>query len=342
MNTHNDHNYFERIKHNPVFQKYKEIRKKSGQKILVFLFFVALSALIWFFNALGKNYSTFISFPVRYTNIPSNKVLTNDLPNRLLLKVNAKGNIILKYKLRSNINPVVFDVKSFASERSSDGDINSFHILTSLTRDRLQSQLDGEVQITDIEPDTLFFELAETTSKKVPVIPEVNISLQKQYMQKGDIQTSPDSVLISGPAKIIDTIQYVRTQELVLNNITDTVRKSIDIVSIPSINYALEEVNIMIFVERFTESELKIPIRVNNLPDTIQLKTFPRQVTTTFKVGLSDYQKISQEMFRAVVNFDSTLLINPPNKLDVKLEKYPGFVSSVNYYPTDVDYILEK
>ena len=103
--------FFSYLNIRSIARKYQEIRKKSGQKILVFLFFVALSALIWFFNALGKDYSTYISFPVRYINFPSGKVLTNDVPGRLLLKVNAKGNTIFKYQLRSNINPVVFDVQ---------------------------------------------------------------------------------------------------------------------------------------------------------------------------------------------------------------------------------------
>ncbi len=333
---------FSKLNIRSVARKYQEIRKKSGQKVLVFLFFVALSALIWFFNALGKDYSTFISFPVRYINFPKGKVLMNDVPGRLLLKVNAKGNTIFKYKMRSNINPVVFDVQSFAPKQLSEASQGKFHVLTSLARERLQGQLNQEIQITDIEPDTLFFEFASTESKRVPVTANVSVNLEKQYMQKGNIQVKPDSVSITGPSTVIDSIHSVSTKPYQFKNINDSVSKSVNLQKSDNLEYSIDEVQITIFAERFTESDIDIPVRVNNLPDSIQLKTFPRQVKVTFRVGLSDYEKISPEMFRVAVNFDSTLLLKPPKKLDVRIEKYPGFITSVNHNPTSVDYILER
>ena len=334
--------FFSNLNIRSIARKYQEIRKKSGQKVLVFLFFVALSALIWFFNALGKDYSTYISFPVRYINFPSGKVLMNDVPGRLLLKVNAKGNTIFKYQMRSNINPVVFDVQSFAPKELSEANQGKFYVLTSLARERLQGQLNQEIQITDIEPDTLFFEFASTESKRVPVSENVSVSLEKQYMQKGNIQVKPDSVTITGPNTIIDSVNSVSTKPYQLKNIDNSISKSVDLQKIRNVEYSTDEVQITITAERFTESDIKIPVRVNNLPDTIQIKTFPRQIKVTFRVGLSDYEKISPEMFRAAVNFDSTLLLNPPKKLDVRLEKYPGFITSVKHNPTSVDYILER
>lgn len=342
MDKPTNNRFFEKLKTSLVVRRYKELRKKSGQKVLVFLFFVAISTLIWFFNALGKDYSTYISFPVRYNNIPAGKVLVNKLPERLLLRVNAKGNTIFKYKLGSNINPVVFDVKSFAPDNMTQSGKQEFFVLTSLARERLQGQLNQDIQITDIEPDTLFFKFANTLSKTVNVTADVSVSLKKQYMQKGDIRINPDSITISGPGNIIDTINTVTTEFYHFKNIEDTVSKTLDIIPINNVKFSEDEARVTINVERFTESEVQIPVRVINLPDTIQLKTFPRQVTVTFRVGLTDYEKISPEMFRAVVKFDSVLLYNPPKKLDVHLERYPGFITTVNYNPTSVDFILEK
>lgn len=342
MKTVADNTFVKRLKASTLVRKYQELKRKSGNKILIFLFFVALSALIWFFNALGKEYSTYISFPVRYTNFPPGKILTNNLPKKLWLQVNAKGNTILKYKLRSNINPVVFNVKSFASEQLLENGKQELFVLTSLARERLQAQLNQEIQITDIEPDTLFFELATVDSKKVNVIPDIQVSLEKQYMQKGEVQVQPDSVVITGPSNIIDTMDYVTTESYQFKNVMDTVTRELDLMDVNNVNYAYNQVEVTLFAERFTESEINIPIRMENVPDTIRLKTFPRQVNVTFRVGLSDYDKLSPDMFRAVVEFDSTMITEPPRKLDVQLEKYPNFISSVSHNPATVDYILEK
>ena len=58
--------------------------------ILVFVFFLFLSFVLWFLNSLEKEIETDI-VPVRYANIPKDRVLVEDLPSRLTLYLKGRA-----------------------------------------------------------------------------------------------------------------------------------------------------------------------------------------------------------------------------------------------------------
>ncbi len=310
-----------------------------GSKVMVFLFFVLISSVIWFFSALGKEYLTSITFPVRYTNFPSDKVLVNDLPQKLDLKVESVGSTILSYKLKIGIRPVTFDVNSFLKSEKSDP--AEFFILTSTTEDEIQNQLPPNIRVVDIEPDTIFFRLADVVSKKVIVSPDINVNFEQQFMQKGKQVILPDSIKITGPQVIIDTIEFVSTQRKILRNIKDTVRTELKLMEIPGISFSEKEVELIINAEKYTEAELTVPVQVDFLPDSLVIKLFPKTVTVTYKVGLSDFGEIYPSMFKIALDYREAIQ-NLNRKVNVSLVDYPDYVSNINYFPKTVEFVIEK
>ena len=89
------------MKTNP-FYKIKEsidnkIFKRIDRKILVYLVFVGVSTIFWFLNELNNNFNTTVDYPIRFTHLPKNKILTNELPRNLQLNRKAAGlNLYLK------------------------------------------------------------------------------------------------------------------------------------------------------------------------------------------------------------------------------------------------------
>ena len=75
--------------------------------------------------------------------------------------------------------------------------------------------------------------------------------------------------------------------------------------------------------------------------DSLLLRAFPGKVKVSFQVGLSDYETINEHFFRAVVDYSEAGNMLG-NKLQVKLEKKPEYIRSVNFTPKTVEYILEK
>jgi hypothetical protein len=316
-------------------------RKKitMNRRVLIYFFFLLLAILFWFLTAMNKEYPTTISYPVRYSRFPEKKVLVNDLPDRLELNVNAGGYTLLKYKLRSRIAPIVFDVESF-SLNTVLGDPSTVYILTSYGKDRISKQL-KDIEILNISPDSLFFQFDDKVSKKVPVEPDLDITFEKQYMQVGPYLVEPDSVTISGPERMIDTIELVSTVPVTMADVNRSFDMELEMQPMHKIEYDPLEVWIQVPVEKFTEASVKVQIEGINMPDSLLLRPFPPAVTVSCQIGLSAYETLNEHLFRAVIDYAElgTML---GNKLQVKIIKMPVYIQSVNFTPKSVEYIVER
>jgi YbbR domain-containing protein len=316
-------------------------RIKFDRKLLVFLFFLFLSTIFWLLNELSKNSTTTIAYPVKYTNLPKDKVLVKELPSRFELTIEAPGYTLLKYKVSNRLLPLIFDLNQYGFTIMGGSSSQKFFILTSRVRTGIARQLRSDVQILNISPDSLIFEFGEIVQKRVPVVPDLSIELAKQYMVAGEITIDPDTIMVSGPDLIIDTIQQVFTRKEALTGVNQSTTHSINLEAIKNVTYSEKKVTITIPVEQFTEAVLDIPIEKVHVPDSLILKTFPGTVTLTCKVSLSNYEKLTPHHFRAVVDYEA-IEKKLGNKLKVSIVKAPEYVRSIRFHPVNVEFIIEK
>ena len=323
------------------FTKVSDRKKITlNKRFLIFFFFLMLSILLWFLTVLNKDYITSIDYPVRYIRFPEDKVLVNDIPDRLDLTVEASGFTLLSHKLKSRITPILVDVNSYSPNKFRN-DPSSIFILSSDAKEGIARQLSSEINILDIHPDSLIFRFARRDEKRVPVEPILDLSFEKQFMQVGPYILEPDSILISGPVVIIDSIEEVKTEEFVLVGINESISQELKIRPLARIDFNPLEIWLQVPVEKFTEASLTIPIEVVNLPDSFVLRTFPGKVTISCQVGLSAYETLNEHLFRAEVDYaDAGKMLG--SKLQVNLVKVPEYIQAINYTPKSVEYILEK
>jgi hypothetical protein len=110
---------------------------------------------------------------------------------------------------------------------------------------------------------------------------------------------------------------------------------------VEGLGYSNKKVVINIFVEQFTEAEKNVAIKVENLPDTLQLRTFPNRVKISYLVGMNSYEAIQEDQFRAVVDYKETLN-SKGNRLRVRIIQMPSQVVNLRYSPQTIEYIIEK
>lgn len=316
-------------------------KRKFDQRLLIFLFFFLVSTIFWFLNALSREYIADIKYPVRYINFPSNKILVNELPRHFVFKVESHGYNLLKYKLRPGIQPVVININSYRLSKEANIDEDKYFLLTSRTKDNIANQISSELRLLEIKPDSLVFEFSTLIKKTVKVIPDVNMTLEKPYMIRGEIMAEPDSIVISGPNSIIDTLDHVKTKYIRLKNITQNIEKNITLQGIDKVSFSTKKVNVKIPVDQFTEIKTKVPIHVINVPDTIVVKTFPTEVDVTYLVSLTDYKDVLVSMFHAEVDFYQDLGAHD-DFLTIKITRYPGFIKALRFNPQKVEYVIEK
>lgn len=308
------------------------------KRILLFSIFLLISATIWLLNALSKNYTSVIDYPLVYTDIPEGKVFVGEMPEHLDLQINAHGYALLRYKIFKKPVPISFKVSAF--NLNSRGDSSSTFIPTHYLMDQIARQLPAELQVLDIKPDTLHFQFARRVSKRVKVKPDFGYTLDKQFTLKEEVRFTPDSVDIIGPDLILDTLRYVYTVRSELGELSRNYSNRVRLMREADIEYPFTRVDCFIELERFTEVQVPVNIEVLNVPDSLQLQTFPARVKLTCKVGLSKFDLIGGHPFRAVADYQ--LIDERSGVLDVEVLNIPDYMLSYEYYPRSVEFLKSR
>ncbi|NJK94694.1 MAG: hypothetical protein HC905_07040 [Bacteroidales bacterium] len=175
----------------------KSLNKRTGseriklkKKLLIYLFFLFISAIFWLLTALNKDYSVQLEFPVRYYNFPPEKVVVSDVPHHLKLWINGHGFTIIKHKLYASLSPLRIDVTG-AGITPIDTASQLNYLITRRFRERLSSQIGEDLQVVSIQPDTLYFILDDIISKSIKVNPVLDLSFKKQFYAKRESKCFP-------------------------------------------------------------------------------------------------------------------------------------------------------
>jgi YbbR domain-containing protein len=266
--------------------------------------------------------------------------MVGEIPSELTLNVNGRGYSLLREIFSARQHQLNLKVLSL-NFNTVPSDSNKAFVLTKTMKEFLQRQMGTEITLNYIIPDTLFYNFSTIIRKKAPVEPNINIEFNKQYMLGSSLIVQPDSIIVSGPKVLIDTISKVQTEFKNFNKTDKSFSTELMLIPISGVYFVRKKVTLTVPVEKFTESFVMVPVRVLNIPDSMTMKTFPSAIKVNFIVSLRNYNKINAHQFRVIVDYKGiNLSIN--NKLKVTLERQPVFVKSVSYHPKDVDYIIEK
>ena len=301
----------------------------------MFSVFLVISAAIWMLNALSKNYTSEIQYPLIYTDFPEDRVFVGEMPGHLDLQINAHGYALLRYQLFRKPVPISFKISAFRMSQRSDS--SSAFILTRYLRDQISSQLPAELQLLEIKPDTLHFKFTDRITKRVWVKPDLEYTVDNQFTIKDEIRLNPDSVDLTGPDVILDTLDFVKTEWMDLGLLTRDYNDKLGLELIPELQYQVSRVDVSIELERFTELQVPVPIDVLNLPDSISLQTFPSRIVLTCRVGLSKYDRVESHPFRAVVDYE--MINERTNVLNVNVQNLPIYLLSYEYSPKSVEFL---
>jgi len=323
-----------------ILQRLKTIR--INPRVFVFLFFLLIATIFWFLDALSKDYTTTVTYPVDYRNFPENKILVGDLPGHLKVQINGYGFTLLQIKMGMAIDPMPFDIQEMSLTPKAGNHGRTYFYLTELAQETIAEKLPSGVSVMSVKPDSIIFRFEDVDSKDVPVAKEAfTFRFRKQYMQTGPLRITPDSVKIWGPEARLDTIRHVRPAKKLFTDLNKDLAVEVPLEEKTDIRIKPPKVRLRMEVSEFTEKTVKLPVEIRNLPRGTNVKLFPDNVRVTFHVGLQQYAGVSESRFRAVVNYDD-IRSGISNKVRVRLATRPGYIQDVRIYPEYLEYILEQ
>ena len=309
---------------------------KANLKLKVFLVFLCLSFVFWMLTKLSKVYTSDIEFAVNYYNLPVKRVIQNDPVKQITASVKASGFSLLNYKI--NPKKLEVDIHNLAYKTGS-----IFYYLPNTNLAQLSGQLDVESSIERVVQDTIFFNLGLNKTKKIPVKFNSEIKYKLGYHLVGNVSVVPDSIEITGPEAILDTIYNIQTKKIELLNVSSGFNEDVklNLIGTEKITYATDHVTVKGNVDKFTEGFFIVPFNIINAPIEYRLTTFPREVKVLYQVGLNDYNKVVKENF--VVECDYAVSVdNNLTYLIPELKEGSSLITSVRIIPNKIEFLIEK
>ncbi len=304
------------------------------------MFFVLLSVFLWFLIKLSKEgYTEIISFPVQYNNLPDDRILTNRPPSEIKVTLRAQGFNLLGYKFR-RFRKIKVNIKEIERTASSE----SSYWLTNNNLSFIENQFDEGTDILSISPDTVHFKFSRISSKKVPVVFQYEKNYSNETVFRNPPRITPDSVTISGARQKVGRINAVNTQKIVLDAQKDSVQLKAPLLlkGESGIKFSHKTVEIDIHYTKLTQGKVKIPVTVTNLPDSLEIVTFPREVELSYNVAVNEYDKINEADFNVYADFSQLQEYRELRYLHLSGETYTALVTNISFNPKQVEFVITR
>ena len=321
-----------------IIGNFKFEKLKNDRRIVIFAVCLLIATVLWFLNALEKDYSATLSYPVKYVNPPNKLFLANTPPSKFELNVEAHGFTLLRYKLTFPFSPIKIDLSAASQNMESNGKV--ILIPTKHLIRQIGDQVSKEITVTDVIPGNIPLVFDSLKTKTVAVLPQVTLNFPPQFYLRGSITVIPESIKISGPAAIIDTIQFLHTEPEIFQSLDKNTERVVPVRQSPNTNLSADMVTLHIPVEKFTEKTVMLPVQVVHRPEGYKVKLFPPEVSVAFMVGLSDYENITAADFSVAVDYEQAVEGN--TTLDVFVGMKPPFIQSLKVHPGAVEYLIES
>ncbi|MEX2602016.1 MAG: CdaR family protein [Balneolaceae bacterium] len=274
----------------------------TREKILVFGISFILAFCLWFIVNLSRDFTISINLPIEISNLPEDRALVGEFPEYVSVGVTGEGWTLIS--LYNNPPRVMLDV--------SQEQIQLF--------ERVQQQMSSSsgISVTQVEPATLQLQLEEKVTKRVPVVARTTINLRDQYGLIRDAVLVPDSVDLSGAASVLTSVDSVLTSEMTLDGTRGEQEIQLELED-PGQGITLEPASVLYRYEvaEFTEAEVRVPVRIRNLPPGRAVTYNPSTITVRYDVPIDQYSEVMNiRPFQAYVDYetieaDTTGLIIP-------------------------------
>lgn len=293
---------------------------------------IGIAFVFWLMTKLSYTYKDAVVVKVSYET-PDNKVFTYPPVEQLEVDIQGKGWDLLGLAFSRDERKIEIDINRQNQRFMPASSINAKVM-----------QVLPKATILNIHPENIPVQIEEMATKTVPVVLDEQIRLAPLYQYADSIKVEPQTIQITGPASVIRTINEWKTTLLLPpQEVTENI--DVELALAPASNNTIKpsvsKVRCTAGIEAMTEKEVQVPIQVLNAPDSLLLVILPKKINVSGLVGLSDYDRLRAEDFRAVINFDG-INLSKDRTVRVQLRKRPDYVHQVQYQPKNVDYIIRS
>lgn len=284
----------------------------KDEKFKVVVLCIVISTTFWFFSALNKDdYISQINYPIEIEFDQEGYIATRDLPSRIPIEVTGGGWDLMTRSFGFNMSPVKIIL---------DRPDESNYVMTSSLRGQLTPRLDPVV-INFILRDSITYDIQKRVSRtfKLALDPS-SISLDDSYRVASTISIMPDTVVWTGPERIIKDLDRVIYVEANITGIDRDVNEEIDLPEAPSlIEVQMESAVLSFEVVRLLDVSDKITIELLNFPDSLW-RTDISEASIKYQIAETYFDATDSARVRITANYDDMNLQDSSLVLKVSMQ----------------------
>jgi len=255
---------------------------------------VALALLLWFHVVSNKNYEHVVAMPFQITDVPEDLILVSDIPDTCEMRIVGVGKQLLRFL--AEVDEVAVSAKDYSTGL----------YVVDVTPDRIIVDHMGLTEVLEvISPQKLRLQFEELLEKTVGVEPDLVITAAPGYQVSGPLVVSPDSVVISGPKRLVRKIKKIKTQNVTISELTESLEEHIEL-SFPDSSYiSLSDSSILAEQEVIELSERTIsgiPLTIRNSASLPSFTVKPESISVTVEAIPELLDSLSVDEFKAYIN----------------------------------------
>lgn len=310
------------------------MRNTAGFKnAMLFLVFVIVSAAFWFILTLNDSVQDHFNVNLKIVNRPDTVTFISDVPDKIHVSVNDKGTNLWRngYLKHPTVN---IDFKEY----STDGVLRfSYNDLITSLRDIFG----GTAQVTSVSLDSLQLFYTTQPGKKVPVLVNCQVYPASGTTLEGSVKASPGSVYIYGDKEQLDTIHFVKTENITLRNLSETTDLEVKLQKIKATRTIPANVTLTVPIEPLVRKHAMVTVESVNVPEGEELLLFPSKVPVEYYVAMSRLNDDEDNNIHLIVDYDK--IKNAKNgKLLVETQKYPERLKNLTLGNDSVEFAVIK
>lgn len=300
------------------------------KKIITISFIAVLSIIFWGAVALSQDYIATIKVRIVYTDLPKNYSVGYSSLTESYLQVKGKGWELAKLSVGSVED---FYVSVHRRPGRHKKDLSDF----------IESNqwLFPSMQVLQIGPSQIEFEVDRVDSKIVKVSKNFNLNFRDGYEATSEIILSPEYVEIRGSAILLQKIDSVKTIVTEVRELSEPILSYIKLEDIQGITYSVERVKFEIDVQKIVDKSFNgIPIEVKNAPVGKELILYPAKIDIVLRGGINKLGKLTNDSLKVVIDYWNAIK-EEGGKVEPDIV-IPKFTNIISVEPKKLEYIIKQ
>ncbi len=300
------------------------------RKIITIGFVIAFSTLLWAFVSFSGVFSITMNLPVRVINIPKDYAISAISTNEVTVNIKGQGWLLAKQTFGRTPKFYIPSPKK-----------NGLHSISTIKVLNKNQWLASNLQLDKITPEKIEIKLEKKISKKVKIVPVLDLKYSSGYNLVSQIIVQPDSIKVMGPKSLVRKIKVIKTEKKVFTDLEKHTTEKVKLKKIPFLTYNINECTVSFDIQKIVDKTFEnIHVGITGVPSRYDVILSPDKISVALRGGINLLSKMKKEDITSYVKF--VQVINDTTGAVEPIINIPNYTSIIDKRPQKIEYIIKK